>query len=76
LKEKQFLTSAFASENFYAVRSEAIAQLSSDMQSVQLIKSAFLDKDVAIRKAALRNVNPISLGLISEFENLLTDSSL
>ena len=40
-----------------------------------LVKDALVDKDVAVRKAALKNVNPMNSGLVTEFERLLTDSS-
>jgi aminopeptidase N len=74
-KKRASLQAAFQSEKFFAVRAEVIAQLANDVQSVPLIKDALTDKDVAIRKAVLRNVNPLNAGLIPEFEKLLTDSS-
>jgi aminopeptidase N len=74
-KKRAILHADFQSEKFYAVRSEVIAQLANDQQSVPLIKIALTDKDPAIRKAALRNVNPLNAGLVTEFEKLLTDSS-
>ena len=74
-KKRTVLEKAFRTEKFFAVRSEVISQLANDAQSIPLIKEALIDKDVAVRKAALRNVNPINLGLISDFEKLLTDSS-
>jgi aminopeptidase N len=74
-KKRVILQTDFQSEKFFAVRAEVIAQLANNEQSLQLIKDALIDKDVAIRKAALRNVNPVNAGLIPEFEKLLTDSS-
>ena len=74
-KKRAILHATFLSERFFAVRAEVIAQLANDMQSVQLIKDALQDKDAAVRKSALRNVNPISMGLVPEFEKLLIDSS-
>jgi aminopeptidase N len=74
-KKRAGLQAAFQSEKFFAVRAEVIAQLANDAQSLPLIKEALLDKDVAIRKAALRNVNPVNAGLIPEFEKFLSDSS-
>jgi aminopeptidase N len=74
-KKRAVLQKAFQNEKFFAVRSEVVAQLANDAQSIQLIKLALVDNDVAVRKAALRNVNPITAGLVPEFEKLLTDSS-
>jgi aminopeptidase N len=74
-KKRATLEKAFNTEKFFAVRTEVISQLANDVQSIPLIKEALKDKDAAIRKAALRNVNPIIAGLVPEFEKLLTDSS-
>jgi aminopeptidase N len=74
-KKRSLLHKAFQSEKFFAIRTEVIAQLANDVQSVQLMKASLADKDPAIRKAVLRNVNPIMAGLVPEFEKLLTDSS-
>jgi aminopeptidase N len=74
-KKRSVLFNVFHNEKFFAIRTEVIAQLANDVQSVQLIKDALIDKDAAIRKAVLRNVNPVVAGLVPEFEKLLTDSS-
>lgn len=74
-KKRALLFKAFHNEKFFAIRAEVIAQLASDTASVLLLKEALMDKDVAVRKAALRNVHPLTLGLVPEFEKLLTDSS-
>ncbi len=74
-KKRSVLQKAFRNEKFYAVRTEVINQLANDVQSIPLIKDALVDKDVAVRKAALKNVNPMNSGLVTEFERLLTDSS-
>ncbi len=74
-KKRLVLQKAFQNDKFFAIRSEAIAQLANDVQSVQLMKAALVDKDPVIRKAVLRNVNPVAAGLVPEFEKLLTDSS-
>ncbi len=69
------LEKAFNTEKFFAIRTEVIAQLAKDAQSVPMIKTALVDKDVNVRKAALRNVNPVTAGVVPEFEKLLSDSS-
>ena len=74
-KKRNVLEKAFQNEKFYAVKAEVINQLANDSQSISLIKEALVDKDVAVRKAVLRNVNPMNSGLVIEFEKLLTDSS-
>jgi aminopeptidase N len=73
--KRTVLQKAFNAEKFFAIRTEVVAQLANDSQSIQLIKDALVDKDVAVRKAALRNVNPVTAGLVPEFEKLLSDSS-
>lgn len=74
-QKRAVLNKAFHNEKFFAIRTEVIAQLATDAESITLMKEAFTDKDVAVRKAVLRNVNPVTAGLLSEFEKLLTDSS-
>lgn len=74
-KKRALLQQAFHTEKFFPIRSEIIAQLANDNQSIAIFKEALTDKDVTIRKAVLRNVNPLNTGLLNEFEKLLTDSS-
>jgi aminopeptidase N len=69
-KKRLALYKVFHSEKFFAIQTEVI-----DVQSVSLFKEAISHKDAAIRKAVLRNVNPVVVGLVPEFEKLLTDSS-
>lgn len=76
-QKRQPLIKAFRQEKFNALKTEIIFQLANDTDanSVQLLKEAIADKDAAIRKSVLKNVNPITLGLLPEFEKLFTDSS-
>ena len=75
--KRDVLIKAFYNEKFFAVRTEVIAQLANDTneKTLQLLKDALNDKDAAVRKAVLKNVNPITSNLLPEFEKLLTDSS-
>ena len=75
--KRDVLIKAFYNEKFFAVRTEVIAQLANDTneKSIQLLKDALTDKDAAVRKSVLKNVNPITSNLLPEFEKLLTDSS-
>jgi hypothetical protein len=76
-KKREALISVYKQENFYAIKTEVIAQLANDnnTQSISLIKEALADKDAAVRKAVLKSVSPFMEGLLSGFENLLSDSS-
>jgi aminopeptidase N len=74
-KKRTVLNKAFHNEKFFAIRAEAVAQLATDAESVSLLKEALIDNDVAVRKAVLRNVNPLTAGVLTEFEKLLIDSS-
>lgn len=75
--KRDLLIEAFHNEKFNAVKNEVILQLANDNneKTIQLLKEAIADNDVAVKKTVLRNVNPIQLNLLPEFEKLLTDSS-
>ena len=77
IKKREILIKAFHQETFEAVKTEVVSQLAADQtpETINLLKEALTDKDVAVRKVALKNINPVSMGLMSEFEKLLTDSS-
>ncbi len=75
--KRDVLISAYKQENFYAVKTEVIAQLANDAneKSVSLLKNACNDKDAPVRKAVLKFVSPLTQGLSSEYEKFLIDSS-
>ncbi len=71
------LIKAYTTEKLFPVKAEVVTQLSNDPnpRSLSLLKDALINKDAAVRKAVLRNVNPVTSGLLPEFEKLLSDSS-
>ncbi len=75
--KRETLINVFNKEKYFPLKVEVVAQLANDSneKSIALIKSALIDKDAAVRKAALKNASPLSNGLLPAFENLLSDSS-
>ena len=76
-EKRETLIKAFGQEKFFALRAEVISQLANDNDpaSNALFRKALTDGDANVRKAALRSVDPQKIGLIPEFEKMLTDSS-
>ncbi len=76
-KKRAVLIKAFNKETFHAVKEEVIAQLVADNnpESVDLLKKALRDKDVLVRKAALKELHETTPAFLSEMEPLLKDSS-
>jgi aminopeptidase N len=76
-KKRSVLLNAYKKEQFYAPKTEVIAQLANDNnpQSIALLKKAIRDRDVQVRKAVLKTLSPLSPLAPGDFESLLTDSS-
>lgn len=76
-QKRKALIEAFQTNSFHAIRSEIVIQLIDDtnLESINLIKSALLDKDVQVRKSVIVNVKKIEPTLLNEYESLLQDSS-
>ncbi|MBI2268948.1 MAG: M1 family metallopeptidase [Bacteroidetes bacterium] len=76
-KKRELLTAVYNKETFHAIKSEIIAQLVNDKEpkSVALIIKAISDKDVQVRKTALKEIVDPSPEMTTELEKLLTDSS-
>jgi hypothetical protein len=75
-RKREVLIKVFKKESFQACKAEVVEQLANDNnpQSMELIRSAFGDKDVMVRKAALKEFHG-SIVYQPEVESLLTDSS-
>ncbi len=76
-KKRDVLIQVFNKEKFHACKGEVIAQLAKDKdpQSLALIEKALSDKDVLVRKAALREIHVITPDLQPKVELMLKDSS-
>lgn len=71
------LISSFHRETFWLIKSEILGQLLADKspEVMEIFRQALYDKDANVRKAALKNLNPIPDLLQSAVEGLLCDSS-
>lgn len=76
-KKRELLMELYDKETFHAIKSEIITQLANDKEpkSVELIKKAISDKDVQVRKTALKEIVDPSPEMITELEKLLSDPS-
>jgi aminopeptidase N len=76
-KKREMLLKVYDRETFQACKTEVIAQLASDPDplSQALLEKALRDKDVAVRKAALKEIHALSPALLPKVELLLRDSS-
>jgi HEAT repeat protein len=78
MKDKRaVLIERFNQESFYAPKANIVKQLANDNngKSKLLIKKAFQDEDVQVRRAAIAQVDVISKELLPLFEARLYDSS-
>jgi aminopeptidase N len=83
IQKAEVLRKVFHGEKFFAPRVEALNQLAADTcavcaESIDILKAALADTDVAVRKAALAVIDPHSvqtMALLRGLEALLKDSS-
>ncbi len=74
--KKDFLLQAYDKERFYANRIEIVKQLLSNAATeASVIKKALNDKHSKVRLATVQNIDIIPSELLSDFEDLLKDSS-
>jgi aminopeptidase N len=76
-KKTEILTQAFQNESFWLIRSEILGQLAADHspEATEIFRQALHDRDANVRKAALKNLNPLPDLLQSTVEGMLYDSS-
>ena len=76
-RKVKLLIPAFHKESFWLIRSEILGQLAADHspEVIELFRQALHDKDANVRKAALKNLNPLPDLLQSTAEGMLYDSS-
>ena len=76
-KKRDFLLLVFHNETFGQIKAEIIAQLSKDKDphTFDLLKQALHDKDFAVRKAVVENLETIPESILPDAEKLLSDSS-
>ncbi len=74
-QKREVLQQIISSEDFYAVRAEALKQLYGDPASADLLRSALTDQDVNMRKESLKMLNRIPPTLKTDCIELLQDSS-
>lgn len=75
--KRDLLLGLYEKETFHAIKSEIVYQLANDAnpKSIALVKKAITDKDVMVRKTALREVSSPAPEIVTELEKLLKDSS-
>jgi aminopeptidase N len=76
-KKRALLNSLFRKEKFHGIKAEILAQLMNDenTSSKEIIKMAFTDKSVDVRKAVIANMPYISNEFKINYEGFLQDSS-
>jgi len=76
-KKSKIMIPAFQRESFWLIRSEILGQLAEDHspESIETFRQAMRDKDANVRKAALKNLNPLPDLLQTTAEEMLYDSS-
>jgi len=76
-KKQALLIDGFHRETFHLIKSEILAQLSSDNtpETIELFREALLDSDANVRKAALKNLSVVPVYLQGTVEAMLQDSS-
>ena len=76
-KKRDELVKIFNHETFHQTKEEVVGQLSKDTNAVSLalLKRALHDKDFQVRKAVVENTDKVHESILSDFENLLSDSS-
>ncbi|MFZ4563314.1 MAG: M1 family metallopeptidase [Bacteroidales bacterium] len=76
-KKSKILIPAFQRESFWLIRSEILGQLAEDHspESLETFRQALRYKDANVRKAALKNLNPLPDLLQTTAEEMLNDSS-
>lgn len=74
-RKRDDLHAIFEKEEFYAVKTAVLKQILLDPQSLEVVRSAFRDEDVEVRKAVVNMLPVIPEYLLAEYESLLEDSS-
>ncbi len=76
-KKVDLQVKAFHTESFWLIKTEILGQLSAEYspEVMELFRQALRDKDANVRKAALKNLNPVPDLLQSTTEGMLYDSS-
>lgn len=76
-EKRATLIEVFGRETFHAVKGEVAAQLANDAHpdSRALVRRALADRDVEVRRAAIRNLRTVPEELRAEVEVMLSDSS-
>jgi aminopeptidase N len=76
-KKEELLVTAFRQEDFWLIRSEILGQMAAGYspEVTEVFRQALHDKDANVRKAALKNLNPLPDLLQSTVEVMLNDSS-
>ncbi len=76
-KKRKALISIFNKETFHMTKSEIVKQLVNDENedSHNLIRKALIDEDAHVRRAVIENVKEIPEGLVTDYEQLLSDPS-
>jgi aminopeptidase N len=71
------LAAAFSKETFWLIKSEILSQLTSDYspEAMEIFRQGLIDRDANVRKAALKNLQPVPDLLQSKVEEMLFDSS-
>jgi len=77
IDKSALLLNCYRKETFYLTKAEIIDQLSADRTdiSINLFRQALNDTDANVRKAVLKDVNPIPVSLQSDAEKALQDYS-
>ncbi|MBI3509150.1 MAG: M1 family metallopeptidase [Bacteroidetes bacterium] len=76
-QKREFLSTIYSKETFFATKSEIVSQLINDPNeiSANIIKSAVNDKDVQMHKAVINSTNMIRKDMVSIYKQLLTSPS-
>lgn len=76
-RKRALLIEVFGKEKFHAIRGEVVSQLANDAHadSRALLKKAMTDRDVDVRRSAIKNISVVPDVLRKECETMLADSS-
>lgn len=71
------LSAAFSKETFWLIKAEILSQLAADYspEAMEIFRQGLNDQDANLRKAALKNLQPVPDLLQSKVEEMLFDSS-
>lgn len=74
-QKRAVLTEVYKKPNYYPVKNAVLKQLAQDKKSRSIIRSAFKDVDVQVRKGLLAQYDTIPADLLKDAETLLRDPS-